>query len=50
MYLYKDFKTYVYKYDYIGIEGYESTIHNDHLNYQNKCLSFQQKIIINNIL
>ena len=49
MYLYKKLKTYVYKYDFIGIQGYDSTIHSDHVGYQNDYLKIQNKIIINNL-
>jgi GR25 family glycosyltransferase involved in LPS biosynthesis len=49
MYLYKNLKTYVYKYDFIGIQGYDSTIHSDHVGYQNDYLKIQNKIIINNL-
>ena len=50
MYLYKNLKTYVYKYDYVGIQGNDSTIHNDHVNHQNTCLINQQNLIIKNLL
>ncbi len=47
IYLYKNMRTFVYKYNFISVQGLDSEIHNDHLNYQNNCERFQNKIVIN---
>jgi GR25 family glycosyltransferase involved in LPS biosynthesis len=46
MYLYKNLRTFVYKYNFASVRGVDSEIHCDHLEYQNKSEIFQNKIII----
>jgi len=50
IYIYKNLKTYVYKFDFIGIEGQTSTIHEDHIDWQQWCLINQKRIIINTLI
>ena len=46
-FIYKDFKTFVYKYNFININEVTSTIHSDHLNWHNICSKKQINYIIN---
>ena len=46
MYLYKNTKTFVYKYNFISVQGLDSEIHSNHINYQNNCERFQNIIVI----
>ena len=49
-FMYKNFKTFVYKYNFININNVSSTIHSNHLNWHNSCSKKQLKYIINDII
>ncbi len=50
MYLYKNIKTFTYKYNFVSVQGLDSEIHNNHLSYQNNCEKNQNKLVINKYL
>ncbi len=47
IYLYENLNTYVYKYNFVNLLNENSTIHNDHVGFQQNCCRNQTNIIIN---